>query len=243
MGTSGEGAETLICGMHGIKLGEGEIEAVWLHGGGYVFGSPKTHARAAAYVAQKSGLTIFIPEYPLAPEHHLSEIIDAVTRFVKALPNDVSLIGDSAGGHLAIFTAQRCVEHVSSVVLFSPNTDRLGLSATRKINSEIDIMNNHETDELLFYMAVENNAKNKSAYSTSNLDLSCFPKTLIHVASNEVLLDDSLMFARQLSLAHRSVSMKLTSGLFHMFQQWPEVLPQAKYALNDASAFLKGSNF
>lgn len=41
---------------------------LWLHGGGYVFGSAQTHLMLAATLA-RAGLRVILPDYRLAPEH------------------------------------------------------------------------------------------------------------------------------------------------------------------------------
>lgn len=241
LGSEDHGNRVNIGNTHGVKIGDGLIDTIWLHGGGYVFGSADTHSRAAKFLSQASGRTIFLPDYPLAPEYNWDEILKSICNLIADLPDNLNIIGDSAGGHLAIFTAHRYHDKIRSVILFSPNTDRMGVSQTRV--SARDIMNDDAGDDELFEMSVPNTADNdmmkiRKRMSTSSLDLSFFPRTAIYAASNEILLGDSMLFTQQLALAGRDISMRIYSGLFHMFQQWPDQLPQARDALKSSANFI-----
>ena len=129
-----------------------DIRVVWLHGGGYVFGSPETHWRPAATFASMVGETVFMPRYPLAPETlwpgQLTAALD-VCRAVQDRGLALAVVGDSSGGHLtlgAVMQLAREGRPATVAAVFSPNADRTGLSDTRGPNSETDAMNNDEDD-------------------------------------------------------------------------------------------------
>lgn len=84
---------------------------LYLHGGGYTFNGPIS-ARYAAMLAHHSQTQLFMPHYRLTPEHsHPAQIDDALAawRFVSTHtpPEKIVVIGDSAGGHLALMLLQR----------------------------------------------------------------------------------------------------------------------------------------
>lgn len=86
-----------------------EAVIMYLHGGGYVFGSPRsTHEEFIARLSFETGLPVVAPEYRLAPEHpYPAQLEDAASCFsalVEAAtpPERIILVGDSAGGNLAI---------------------------------------------------------------------------------------------------------------------------------------------
>lgn len=97
--------------------GPGPATVVHLHGGGYVFGSPRTHRRLAIELAIASGCEVWLPDYPLAPEHPWPAQRTAVGDLLRVMSErtngDVEhgtrrrlvVSGDSAGGHLAISVA------------------------------------------------------------------------------------------------------------------------------------------
>ena len=89
-----------------FRAGDGPT-VVHFHGGGYVFGSPDTHANLARTYARALGGTVVLPAVPLAPERawpaqkEVRGVVEAVSR---DLGGPVVLSGDSAGGHLAVVT-------------------------------------------------------------------------------------------------------------------------------------------
>ena len=42
---------------------------MYIHGGGFTIGSPRTHAALAAYLARAAGMVVILPRYRLAPAH------------------------------------------------------------------------------------------------------------------------------------------------------------------------------
>jgi monoterpene epsilon-lactone hydrolase len=128
-------AETLG-GRPALRVTVGASErprvVLYLHGGGYTVGSPRTHLSVAAYLARETGAVVHSLDYRLAPEApYPAAVDDAVAAFlVLARANDASRIaisGDSAGGGLAVATARRLIDshgvHPAALALFSPWTD------------------------------------------------------------------------------------------------------------------------
>jgi acetyl esterase len=85
---------------------------ILLHGGGWVFGSIDTYDGFARQIAKRSGLRCLSVDYALAPEHPfpapLNDCVAAIRWAVSegaSLGIDgqrIALIGDSAGGNLAL---------------------------------------------------------------------------------------------------------------------------------------------
>ncbi len=84
---------------------------VLLHGGAYVLSSPSAHWRVLLRVARAGRARATYVEYPLAPEHTVEQTTEAVlevwAELARRHPEDeLVLVGDSAGGGLALVTAQ-----------------------------------------------------------------------------------------------------------------------------------------
>ena len=78
---------------------------VWVHGGAFAFGSPQVYRAAAVHLARASRCKVVLPSYRLAPEHTYPSAHEDVHRAVKhwsAQGEKMILIGDSAGGNLAL---------------------------------------------------------------------------------------------------------------------------------------------
>jgi acetyl esterase/lipase len=82
---------------------------VALHGGGYVFGPEPQHWALWRAVAVASGRTVVVPLYRTAPEGTAAATVPHVAAIARALAEqgDVALLGDSAGGGLALAAAQQ----------------------------------------------------------------------------------------------------------------------------------------
>ena len=130
--------------------------ALFLHGGGFTFGS--TAASAPLIGALSDGLSscIYSFDYPLAPEHRFPAALDqamAVWRYLSALPAAGgcpaldSIIGESAGGNLAMHISLRARDEGVQLPVYQllvyPGINLLGakvqgLPPTTIIAAEID---------------------------------------------------------------------------------------------------------
>ena len=103
-----------------------------LHGGGFLLGRKEANRLYCADLAAQ-GFLVYCPEYPLAPEHNLFEILQALSRALDAiaarLPADggdlsrVFLCGDSAGAWLCVYlAAMQCSTALSQAVGVVPSS-------------------------------------------------------------------------------------------------------------------------
>lgn len=215
---------------------------VYLHGGGYVFGSPQTHARIGQGLAERTGLHVLLPAYPLAPERVWPAQLDAVVAVVRGLSEPVVLAGDSAGGHLALVTSlelSRVGKPVAGLVLFSPNTDRTGLSRTRLENDLLDPMVDEAGDWELARRCFGDLPADHPQVSPVLDELQHLPPIYIEVGSQEVLLGDSLLLAERARNAGVDVTLHIEPQGLHMGQIWTPWWPVAAASLDRAAAFVR----
>ena len=89
---------------------------LYLHGGAFVLGSPRTHRAITSHLASLSGARVCAVDYRLAPEHPWPAAVDDALSAYRALlaqgrPADQLVIaGDSAGGQLTLSLALRLRE-------------------------------------------------------------------------------------------------------------------------------------
>jgi monoterpene epsilon-lactone hydrolase len=88
---------------------DADLVLLFLHGGGFEFGSVRSDGELAARLGRASGMRVLFPEYRLAPEHHFPAAIDDVVAAWRWLRTDqglsassIAVAGDSAGGGLAV---------------------------------------------------------------------------------------------------------------------------------------------
>lgn len=211
---------------------------VYFHGGGYAFGSPVTHERIGHGLAKRTGMTVVLPTYPLAPEHPWPARLDAAMAAVDDITDPVVLAGDSAGGHLALTTALALARQgraVAGLILFSPNTDRTGLSSTRTRNDPLDPMVDDAGDRQLAQQCFADMALDDPQVSPVLDDLTLLPSIHLEVGGDEVLLGDSLVLAERARSAGCEVTLHVDPAGLHMGQLWAPWWPNASAALDRAA--------
>ncbi len=225
---------------------------VWFHGGGYVFGSPETHRCVTEAFAKTSGEPVVVPRYRLAPEHPWPAQLEdgvAVVRALQAKGFDVSLGGVSAGGHLAINVALVLAQAgthdgtadapARRLALFSPNTDRTGLNATRAVRSAMDPIVDDAFDAKLGRWTFPGVPAEDPEQSPVLADLSLLPRTHIEVGERELLRDDSTVLYAFAKRAGADVTLHEEPRAFHMWQMWTPWLREGTESIERMVAELK----
>ncbi|MFF4471909.1 alpha/beta hydrolase [Streptomyces sp. NPDC001599] len=221
---------------------------LYLHGGGYVIGSPDTHAGLVGELALRAGLRATSVDYRLAPEHPFPAAVDdglAAYRELLATgsdPRDIVVAGDSAGGGLSIATllAARAagLPQPAAAVLFSPWVD-LTLSGG-SIRSKEDADPIFTEADVRAYADLYVGAGDRAFPLASPVfgDLSGLPPLLVQAGANEVLLDDAVRLAGRAGADDVEVTLEVGPGLPHVYQFHHGRLEEADAALDRAARFL-----
>jgi acetyl esterase/lipase len=221
---------------------------LYLHGGGYMACSPKTHRPITAAYALR-GVKVFTPDYRLAPEHPFPAAIDDALAAYKGLlalgtpPEKLAISGDSAGGGLALALLLAIkaegLAMPSSALAFSPWTDLAITGATIRTNLARDSMLHGNTmkDGASFYLGGAD-AENPLA-SPLYGDLAGLPPLFITVGEAEVLRDDATRFADKAKAAGVKVQIKIWDNMPHVWQLFQFLLPEARAAMDEAAMFAK----
>lgn len=250
MGTSLDKVELggVSCGKIDYRNQDRGGLIMFIHGGGFAFGSTNTHRAAVARLCKSSGCIGFIPEYRLTPEHPypdpLNDCVASYNAMVQRYPDrKVFLFGDSAGGNLAAETVLTVLKEggrvPDKVVLMSPWLDLSPDSESVLKNRDEDSL--FDKNDLIHYSRLYLGDTNPYDENLSPLkaDLTSFPETLIQVAENELLYYDSVQFAERLEQAGAKVELKVESNLFHSWQLFPDFVPEAKKSLDEAAEFIR----
>ncbi|WP_037913053.1 alpha/beta hydrolase [Actinacidiphila yeochonensis] len=243
---------TVVGGRPALELepagASGRGRLLYLHGGGYVIGSPDTHVGLVGELARRAGLRATSVDYRKAPEHSFPAAVDdglAAYRELLAAdtdPRDLVLAGDSAGGGLSLATLLAAREaglpQPAAVALFSPWTD-LTLSGA-SIRSKDDADPIFVEADLRAYADLYVGAGDRAHPLASPLfaDLTGLPPLLVQVGANEVLLDDAVRLAGRAAADDVEVTLEVGPGLPHVFQLHYGRLDEADAALDRAARFL-----
>lgn len=226
----------------------GRGRLLYLHGGGYVIGSPDTHAGLVGELARRAGLRAMSVDYRLAPEHPFPAAVDdglAAYRELLAAgtdPQDLVLAGDSAGGGLSIATLLRAREaglpQPAAVIVFSPWVDLTLTGESIRSKDGADPI--FSEADLRAYADLYVGAGDRAHPLAGPLfaDLTGLPPLLVQVGANEVLLDDAIRLAGRAAADDVEVTLEVGPGLPHVFQHHYGRLDEADAALDRAARFL-----
>ncbi|GAA4310906.1 alpha/beta hydrolase [Actinomadura luteofluorescens] len=222
---------------------------LYLHGGGYVFCSPRTHRPITSRLALDTGLPILAPRYRLAPEHPFpAPLEDAVAAYRWLLDRGVPasgivLAGDSAGGHLsAALTGELCRQGLpgpAGLMLFSPWVDltcELSMDAQSRAR---DPYISASSARRIARLVVGPTGFEDPRLALLTCAWNDMPPILIQVGGAEVLRTEAEAFADALRRTGAHCDLQIWKGQMHVFQILNRVLPEANAAMRDAAHFVR----
>ena len=221
---------------------------LYLHGGGYLFGSARTHRVMLAHMARAAKARVLALDYRLAPEIPFpAPVEDSVSayRWLQAQgisPQKIAIGGDSAGGGLVVaaLVALRSVGEPmpAAGVCISAWTDMESTGTSMATNAEADPSVSKE--RLLKIAKVYLGGKDPRAPLASPIhaDLTGLPPLLLQVGSIEVLLDDSTMLKSRAKEAGVSVEMEVWEDMPHVWHHYAPILPEARKAIGKIGEFV-----
>jgi acetyl esterase/lipase len=219
---------------------------VYLHGGGYVLGSPRTHRSITSRLARASGMTVVVPDYRLAPEHpHPAALEDAQAVFDALVaagtpPARIALAGDSAGGGLALALCLALrtagVVRPACLALISPWAD---LTNTRLAAVRFDPLLDARWLEFCASAYAVNRARTDPLVSPLQDEMSGLPPMLAHAAGQEVLLEDARRLAAACVRAGVPCRLREFTPVWHDFQLYAGLVPEATESVNELAAFAR----
>jgi acetyl esterase/lipase len=224
---------------------ESRATMLYLHGGGYVACSPRTHRPIAAGFA-RSGFRVFVPDYRLAPEHVFPAALEDACSAYRALRSQgaesVVVAGDSAGGGLSLalmLTLRDAGEPLpAAAALFSPWTDLAASGGSLIENSSCCAMFYGEDIGATARLYLGDADPRHPLASPLYADLSRLPPMMIHVGQDEVLLDDSRRLAEKARAAGGHIELKIWPKVPHVWQLATSFIPEARKSIEEAAAFL-----
>ncbi|WP_043842664.1 alpha/beta hydrolase [Amycolatopsis taiwanensis] len=202
---------------------------VLMHGGGFALGSSASHRKLAGHLAKACGVEAFVVDFRLAPEHPYPAAIEDGLSVIGALVArghrmaDITLVGDSAGGNLAIAMTLRLLDQgrelPRQVLTMSPWLNMENNGATLETNNDTD-----------FLIAREGLQANIDRYLTGSgtgptdpfanplyADLTGFPRLYITAGDVEALFDDSVRLHALAQKCGVDVTFSVGEGQQHVF--------------------------
>ncbi|RAQ95576.1 alpha/beta hydrolase [Thermogemmatispora tikiterensis] len=222
---------------------------LFLHGGAFVMGSPRSHRGLVARIAAAAQLQALAIDYRLAPEHPFPAALeDTLTAYRWLLrehcpASEAVLIGDSAGGNLvlAALLALRAAGEAlpAAAVCLSPATALDGKGESLRTHAGRDPVLRVETVGPLVAAYVGNHDPTEPLLSPLYADLHGLPPLLLQVGSDEILLSDVVAFAERARQAGVAVELEIWEGMWHVWQIGAPWMPEATHAIQHIGAFIQ----
>ncbi|MBF7096952.1 alpha/beta hydrolase [Alkalibacter mobilis] len=221
---------------------------LYLHGGTFCTGSVKSYRILARKLADVCASEMLIINYRLAPENKYPKALnDAIKAYKWILekgysPQDIYLMGDSAGGGLALSTVlamkKMGISFPAGIVCMSPWTN-LSLSFSSMANRrKRDPMLVPEVLKECASLYCGNNVKDPLVSPVYG-DFKDFPPVLLQVGTEEILYDDSVELAKRLERQKVDVTLEIWKNMFHVWQFFYLLLPESKLAVENIGKFIE----
>ena len=201
---------------------------LYFHGGGYVLGGIESHDAALQFFSAEMGAKFFSLDYRLAPENKFPSSLQDANLAIEWLAEkldltvgDISVCGDSAGGHLAsslsTFRATNNLELPLSQCLIYPMTDPTCNSKSQNDFSDGFFLS--QKAMIWFWEQLMDSSKNLTdpAFNLTVDPNVKLPKTLIITAGFDPLSDEGEAYARLLDSSDNEVQQIHYPHLIHGF--------------------------
>ena len=223
---------------------------LFLHGGGFLFGSPRTHRLVGARLAIACGAVVHLPEYRLAPEHPFPAAVQDAQKAwggllaLGANPSRTAVFGDSSGGGLAVSMCVAIRDEGKNplpcaIMVTSPWADLTcsAQSHTSKESADPIIRPAHIRKWRWTYL--DSTPATHPLASPIFADLSGLPEMYIQVGSEEVLLDDSKNLHKKALADKVPVRFEVWENMFHGWHAYYSMLSEARRAITALGDFYR----
>ncbi|WP_244946893.1 alpha/beta hydrolase [Legionella israelensis] len=223
------------------------------HGGGHVAGSLETHDAICRRIAKSSECIVIAVDYRLAPEFPypagLEDCFAAFEERAKILKdihadvNQVFLMGDSAGGNLALSVCHKAKkkgdQQIQGLALIYPSVDFAMQYDSIHRNGQGYLLTQEKIKWYFEHYFAKGGDRIKA--SPINFDhLELLPPIYIAVAEYDPLYDEGLAFAEKVKNLNVPITLENFKGMIHAFAQLEKLVPEQVMQLVDSTgSFIK----
>jgi acetyl esterase/lipase len=237
----------------------GRPALLWLHGGGFVYGTPLQDDRFCAVTARDLGVVVVSVGYRLAPEHPFPAAVDdgfaawawlrsGAAAALGADPARIAVGGQSAGGGLAACVVQRIHDagdgDPAAQWLFSPMLDDR-TAALRELDGVRHPVWTNALNRIAWgaYLGAPPGGDALPAYAAAarRTALAGLPPAWIGVGSIDLFHDETLAYAAALRAAGVGCTLDVVPGAPHGFESWAVGTATARAYLTRARTWLAGA--
>jgi acetyl esterase/lipase len=237
---------------HTPRGGATDLALLYLHGGGFMLGSPRSHRPLVAHLTRKLRATAYVPDYRLAPEHPFPAAIEDTVRAYRALlaqgwpANRIVVAGDSAGGTLTLLLALAARDRddlpaPAALGLICPAADLTADGLARLPAVHPDSILTPALCARFFATYAAGADPADPLISPLRAELTGLPPVVVHSAAGDLIAGHSREVAARLRARGVPVRQREYPDLDHAFQVMSGLLTQADHALDDLAGDLRAA--
>lgn len=222
---------------------------IYLHGGGYCLGIVNTNRSFVAKIAAGTGFRTLLVDYRVAPENPFPAAIEdvvAVYRWLLGsgyLPHNIAFMADSSGCGLTLAALMNLkndtVSMPAAAAFITPMVDLTGSGESFVTRKDVDPFQYLDPLSIIKNYIGDNNPK-LPVLSPLFGDLQGLPPMLIHAGDYDVFLSDAVRLGKKARESGIEVTFKIWDKMWHIFHMNADFLPDAKTALEEICAYIKG---
>ncbi|WBW97099.1 alpha/beta hydrolase [Oceanirhabdus sp. W0125-5] len=233
--------------IEALNSNENKGVIIYLHGGCYIYGNVHNYCTIPVQLSNATGIKVLSVNYALAPENPFPKALEDVVNIYEYLieegysSNNIAIIGDSAGGGLALSTVLKLkdlkIDLPAAIGLFSPWVDLTLKGDTIETLKEYDSVLSKKQLEGAAKIYAGKSELNNPLISPIYANYKDFPPMMILTGGREILLSDSMNLARKVALDNTTVNLIVWDNKYHVFAA-DSNLPESKEAIEALGAFL-----
>ncbi len=220
---------------------------LYLHGGAYVFCSPRSHRHLVAGLSAATNLPAFALDYRLAPEAPFPAAVDDCVNAYQWLlaqgfsPEKIVVAGDSAGGGLTlalmISLREAGLPLPAAGVLICPWVDLMLSGASYSATPEAQATRERLVNLVQLYLhgAAVKNPLASPLYA----DLSGLVPLLIHGGTADPFFSDSISLELVAKAAGVNVTLEVWEDMVHIWHYYHPMLGEGREAIKQIGEFVK----
>lgn len=249
------------------QSGERTGRLLYIHGGAFTMGSPRSHRAITAELVRRTDLAVLAIDYRLMPEHpRQAGIDDCHAAYRWLLENEppgggplapVFVAGDSAGGNLALTliawlrdqaSAQGALPQVDGAIALSPLTDATFASPSMGYNLDHDpmlgpmarLIQRVPKPLMLWSSWLQNRIPPQDPrVSPLRGDLAGLPPVLVQASEAEILIDDARRYVNKARHSGSPAELETWHGMVHVWQAFGTGLPESAQAFERMADFIR----
>ena len=222
---------------------------LYLHGGSYIDQPLPFHWLFLNKIAKKTKALIYVPIYPKIPISNYREAYTKVLKLYKEIIKDkdlsnLTIMGDSAGGGLALGLAQELVANKinlpNNLILISPWINLELTNPYIKYIEEFDPMLSLKQLQVFGKLWARKTELNNPLVSPLYGDLNSLPPITYFTGVNEILYPDALIFKEKAMKANISLRFIEDKNMYHCYPLFP--IKNGKKAVNQIVRIINKKN-